>query len=52
MSKKKAFVLSRDGKELFKGTHNECFEKLLDIQCASVHHAIKHEGYKIKELGK
>lgn len=43
------YKVTRDGKELFIGTENECFAWLLNHQCQSVDWAIKYEGYKIEK---
>lgn len=48
--KKKTHGIFRDGKLKFKGTPNDCFAKLLDLQPFSTDWAIKHEGWEIKEL--
>ena len=45
--KEEIYILTQDGKVLFEGTNDECHWKLLDIQSASCHHALKYEGYKI-----
>jgi len=42
------YKVTRDNKELFSGTDNECFEWLLNHQSMSTDWAIKHEGYKIE----
>ena len=41
------FDLRKDGKLLFRGSEQECFIKLHQLQSASVDHAIKYEGYTI-----
>jgi hypothetical protein len=41
------YQITKDGKVLFTGTHNECFIQLLHIQSCSTDHAMKYEGYKI-----
>jgi len=49
MEQNKTYVLSQDGKELFRHTDiNECYYKLLNIQPMSTHWAMRWEGYKIE----
>jgi hypothetical protein len=45
--KKKIYILSKDGIQIFEGTEDKVFCKLLDIQPMSTHWAIKYEGYKV-----
>jgi len=45
--KQEIYILTKDDQVLFEGTHNHCYWRLLDIQSASCHHALKYEGYKI-----
>ncbi len=42
------YILKRDGKELFRGTENECYFKLQKIQPQSHAWAIKWEGYSVE----
>jgi len=41
------YKVTRDNKELFIGTENECFEWILENQSQSVSWACKYEGYAI-----
>ena len=41
------FDLRKDGKLLFRGTEQECWNKLHQIQSASADWAIRYEGYTI-----
>lgn len=43
------YKVTKDGKKLFTGTQNECWEWLLNHQSQSTEWAIKYEGYKIEE---
>lgn len=44
------YKVTRDEKELFTGTHNDCWVWLLNHQSQSTSWAIKYEGYKIEEI--
>lgn len=44
----KVYILSRDGKEIFRGTQSECCQTLRAITSSSPHRAFIHEGYDIK----
>lgn len=46
----KQFALYRDDKLLFEGTEAECMKKLHDTCPGSWEHAMKYEGYSVKEL--
>ncbi len=50
METRKVFFLCRDEKEIYRGlTYNDCL-KWLHITCStSWNHALKYEGYSIKE---
>ena len=43
------YILSRDGKPLFRGSEAACMAKLHSLCPASIDHATKHEGYAIEE---
>ena len=43
------YIILHEGKEVFRGTDNECFIKLLNIQPNSCHYATTWGGYKIIE---
>jgi hypothetical protein len=47
---KNEFILTHEGKEIFKGTETDCYMKLQRYQGHSAHWAMKYEGYKILEL--
>lgn len=42
------YVLSRDGKEILRGTEQECWEYLHRTHGFSVDHALTHEGYAME----
>jgi hypothetical protein len=42
-------VLSKDGKEQFRGTENNCYYKLQRLQGRSADWAMKYEGWKVTE---
>lgn len=42
------YVLTKEDKVLFKGTSNECYSKLLDIQPNSCYYATNIDDYKVK----
>lgn len=42
------YVLSRDGKEVLRGTEQECWEYLHRTHGFSVDHALTHEGYAME----
>lgn len=42
--------ITKDGKVLFTGTPDECFQKLLRIQPFSTHYAQRYGGYKIEPV--
>lgn len=41
------FILSRDGKEVKKGSEIALWDYIHNTHCYSVEHAIKYEGYEI-----
>ena len=47
MEPKYTHKVIKDGKMLFGGTADECFEFILDHQGHSVQYALEHGGYKI-----
>lgn len=46
------YKLIHNGEEKFRGTHNDCWIKLLKSQSQSTDWAIKYEGWKIEEIEK
>ena len=44
------FVLSQDGKEVFRGTEFKCYLKLQSSQGQSAGWAMKYSGWKIEPL--
>jgi hypothetical protein len=46
------YVLTCKGKEIFKGTKNECYVKLQSSQSQSADWAMKYEGWNVKPTGK
>lgn len=45
--KQEIYILSKDGIQIFEGSEDKVFCKLLDIQPMSTYWAIKYEGYKV-----
>ena len=43
-------ALTHDGVEKHRGTYNECWMHLLEMQSASTHRAIKYEGWAITQV--
>lgn len=46
----RGYKVTRDGKELYRGTESECWAWLLRNVSGNVHHATKYEGYKIQAI--
>jgi len=46
----KTHKLTKDGNEVFRGTENECYIKLLNSQSQSTEWAMKYEGWEIKPI--
>ena len=46
----KTHKLTHKGKEIFRGTENECYIKLQRSQSQSADWAIKYEGWKVEKL--
>ncbi len=44
------FDLRRDGRIIFRGSHDECIKKLQEVQSSSWNHALKYEGYTITSI--
>lgn len=44
------YRVTRDGKQQFAGTHNQCFAYILNHQSQSVEWAMRHEGWDIEEF--
>lgn len=44
------FTLAQDSKEIYTGTENACYYKLLKIQSQSTDWAMKYEGYTVKPI--
>ena len=42
------FILSRDGKEVLKGSECACLDYIHNNHCYSMDHACKYEGYSFK----
>jgi hypothetical protein len=47
MSAEQTYILTKDGKEVFRGTNNEIFAWVLKHQPQSFDYAMKWGGYKI-----
>ena len=45
--KEEIYILTKDGIQIFEGTEDKVFCKLLNIQPMSTSWAIKYEGYKV-----
>lgn len=46
------FILSQDGKEIFRGTEFKCYLKLQRSQGQSAMWAMRYSGWKIEPLNK
>lgn len=46
----KQYILSCDGKEVFKGSYNDCFFWIHRNTSFSFNWALQHEGYSLEEI--
>lgn len=44
-------IITHNGKEVFKGTQNQCYIVLQRSQSQSAQHAIRYEGWKVAATG-
>lgn len=44
-----AYCVKRDGKKLFEGTENECWEYIQKNTSYSFDHATKYEGWSVEQ---